>query len=200
MASVVLWVVLVAALLLFVPIKTVISPTLLLHLSAVLMLLLMIKRLGGGITETLCLYAINFKWLLTAVLVAVGFWLIDHWLMVDLFKINVLEDIANWQQANASFHYLSVFIGTVLLAPVFEELFFRGLIFRSLMQRYHVISAALVSATLFALLHWSWPEFISLFVVALIYALLAQRSKSTLTPIIAHLVHNLMTYIYYSQH
>ncbi len=176
-----------------------ISPALWIHLSATLVMLLLIIRLGGNMTDTLLLYAIKFYWFMLAVLVGVIYWYIDHWLVDQIFNTNNSESIQSWQQANSNYHFFSVFISSVIMAPVFEELFFRGLIFRSLLKQFNCIFATIVSALLFALIHWSWPEFFSLFLVGLIYAVLAYKSNSVMTPLIAHLVHNLMTYFYYIQ-
>jgi len=186
------------ALMLHFPNDSVITPNLGLHLSATLVMLLTIKRFDGDITKTLGWYWVKPQWLFLAVFIGMAFWLFDHWLLYYQFSSDSYEDIKNWQLANAEYHFLGLLIGSVFMAPIFEELFFRGLIFRGLVHKYHFIIAALTSALLFALIHWSWPEFISLFTVGVIYALMAYKSHSIFPSLIAHVTHNLLTYIYYT--
>ncbi len=196
-----LWVLSAIALLLYLPVSSVLTPALWLHLSATLLLLLLSYRLSGQRKYNLLINPVKLKWLLLSTAVGVAYWLIDHWLIdVWLNNSNNSASIESWQQANARYHWVSVFISSVIMAPVFEELFFRGLIFRALALRFNVVLAALTSAGLFALIHWSWPECISLLLVGLIYAALTHKSNSVLTPIVAHMTHNLITYLYYSQY
>lgn len=191
------WVLLAIGLLLFAPISYPITPALWLHLTTALLLVLLIKHFGASIISTIQLNTVETKWFVLTICIAVLYWLVDYWAMKFVFNINHSATITAWNQANSGYLTWSVFISSVLMAPVFEELFFRGLLFCAILRRFNEVSAALISALLFALIHWSWPEFISLFLAGLIYAGLAYKSKSVITPIIAHMVHNLMTYVYY---
>jgi membrane protease YdiL (CAAX protease family) len=197
--AVIFWIFLAVVILPFVQKSSSITPALFLHLSSILLIMFLIIRLGGQISKTLLLNKIKIVWCLVAIVIGLIYWLFDHWLMDGLFKSNSQESIKAWQLANANYHHLSVLISSVIMAPIFEELFFRGLIFNAFLKRFNVIFAAFVAASLFALIHWSWPEFISLFLVGLIYAGLAYKSNSVITPLIAHMIHNLMTYFYFIQ-
>ena len=196
-ASVVCWVLISSAFLLNLPSNSVISPAFWLHLSATLIMLLLVSRISGNIVGALYLYAIKISWVLLAVLIGIIYWYLDHWLMSTIFNTNSEASIENWNQSNAKYHVLSVFFSAVILAPLFEELFFRGLIFNCILQRFNFVSAITISSLLFTLIHWSWPEFISLFFAGVIYALMTHKSNSVMTAVIAHIVHNLMTYFYY---
>jgi sodium transport system permease protein len=78
----------------------------------------------------------------------------------------------------------------VLLAPVCEELAFRGFILVGLRQRFHPWTAILLSAFFFALYHLNVYEFIPQFVLGVILGLIATRSRSVLPGMLFHLAHN----------
>lgn len=80
-----------------------------------------------------------------------------------------------------------------LVAPVAEELLFRGAIFRYLRTRVPHWLALLVPAVLFAALHGNWVSFAPLVVLAAIYSLGYERTGRIATPIVAHACFNLHT-------
>lgn len=64
------------------------------------------------------------------------------------------------------------FIRISLLAPIVEEVLMRGYVFQGLIFNYGVIIALLVSAFLFALLHFNFVQTISAFICELVLGLL----------------------------
>src|SRR5262249_44431482 len=58
------------------------------------------------------------------------------------------------------------------LGPVLEEMVFRGFIFAGFRQRYRLPTAAILSATLFALIHVQWTLFVPLVVLGFLLATL----------------------------
>jgi len=81
---------------------------------------------------------------------------------------------------------------TVLIAPLGEEIIFRGLLYTSLRKRLGLGLAAVVSATIFAFIHhYSWLGSTMVFVdgVAWVYAF--EYTGSLLPGIIAHALGNL---------
>jgi len=86
-------------------------------------------------------------------------------------------------------HLPSFFVFTVLLHPVAEELIFRGYLYLVARQNWGDKPAALISSTLFALVHdWhAWPW---IFLASLFYIYLNNRSRSLLPSIVAHITLN----------
>ena len=76
--------------------------------------------------------------------------------LFDLVVITLVPDFTNVNDAAilemVKKHYTLMSIGTVFLAPVAEECFYRGLIFRNLYDT-HPILAYLVSIVVFSLAH-----------------------------------------------
>ncbi len=81
---------------------------------------------------------------------------------------------------------------TVLLAPITEEIAFRGAVLTALSQRGRLVSAA-ISAALFAAYHMSLAQLPYTFVLGVFLALLARRSGSLLPCILVHMANNLLT-------
>ena len=86
-------------------------------------------------------------------------------------------------------------LSIVIVAPVTEELIFRAGIFRYLRTRIPRWAAVVLSAELFALLHFDVPSFIPLFVLGLVFALAYERTGRISTTMVAHALFNLNTLI-----
>ena len=83
-------------------------------------------------------------------------------------------------------------VGAVVAAPVGEELFFRGLLFRSLRRRFRFWVSAAISAAGFGLVH-VLPLLIPLmFVVGIALAYVFERRGSLLASIAAHAAFNMI--------
>jgi CAAX protease family protein len=100
----------------------------------------------------------------------------------------------------------ATWLNAILSAPIAEEVLFRGLVFRVLLERLAVWSAVVVSALLFALIHlpYWWlsgaaaPAGLglrlgSIFAYGVFFALLYRWSGSLYAPVICHVLNNLVT-------
>jgi membrane protease YdiL (CAAX protease family) len=82
-------------------------------------------------------------------------------------------------------------LGTVLFAPVFEEIVFRGLLYASLRRRLAWPLAATLSAAIFAIAHgYGAAGFGSVFLSGLLWAIAYERTGSLLPNTAAHIVNN----------
>jgi membrane protease YdiL (CAAX protease family) len=83
----------------------------------------------------------------------------------------------------------------VVLAPITEEIVFRGVLFRALDDRFGMWPAAILSSAVFAVIHFevlfSQPlALVGLFTVGLLLAIAYHRTGSLLVPILGHAVFN----------
>lgn len=76
-----------------------------------------------------------------------------------------------------------------IIAPVFEEFLFRGILLRTL-SKYHVGFAAFATALFFGLMHGNLNQVPSAFLAGLVLAYVAIRSGSIRTPILIHMFIN----------
>jgi uncharacterized protein len=77
-------------------------------------------------------------------------------------------------------------IAAVLIAPLSEELIFRGFIYGVCKRFTDAPYAAVISALLFAVVHVHVASFVPLFVLALILVWLYERTGSLLVPMLMH--------------
>ena len=80
--------------------------------------------------------------------------------------------------------------GGVVVAPVVEEIFFRGFVFAGLCRRYEWQKAAVISSALFALIHLQLTAVIPIFILGYIFAYLYYQSDSIWPAILMHVATN----------
>lgn len=88
-----------------------------------------------------------------------------------------------------SLSIFGVFISTVIISPISEELIFRGVLLSRLKQFTPTIFAILISSLLFGSLH-SFGSIISAFVFAICMAILYLKTDNICVPILAHFLNN----------
>jgi membrane protease YdiL (CAAX protease family) len=81
-------------------------------------------------------------------------------------------------------------VGGAVIAPVVEEIFFRGFVFAGLRQAYGWKRAAVISSALFALLHLTPAAFMPIFLLGYIFAYLYHRSDSIWPATLMHVLTN----------
>ena len=78
----------------------------------------------------------------------------------------------------------------VVAAPVTEELLFRAVLYLPMRSRYGPVTAALVVSLIFTSVHAHLPGMLPLFVLALIFTWLLEKTGTLFWPILAHAVYN----------
>ncbi len=78
----------------------------------------------------------------------------------------------------------------VILAPLIEEIFFRGFLFQGFRQRYGWFASILLSSGIFAAAHLDPVSFIPTFVLGTVMAYVYHRSNSLWPGIILHFLNN----------
>ncbi|HDL64115.1 MAG TPA: CPBP family intramembrane metalloprotease [Proteobacteria bacterium] len=83
-----------------------------------------------------------------------------------------------------------LFAVAILIGPLAEELFFRGLFFPALKSKMSVSAAVISSAALFATLHLNWAGWLPIFGLGILLAYSYQKTGDLLVPIFIHAIHN----------
>lgn len=92
------------------------------------------------------------------------------------------------------------FISVVILAPIFEELIFRGMILNTL-TKYNKMFAIIVTSLLFGLLHLNITQAIPAFFMSLVLCYMYVQTDSMLVTILAHAGNNFLALMsVYSNH
>lgn len=94
--------------------------------------------------------------------------------------------------------WLQFYFGLVAVgvAPVAEELFFRGILYPTIKQGGHPRIALWGTSLFFAAIHANLMTFLPLTVLALVFVLLYERTGNLLAPIAAHAVFNLANFLW----
>jgi membrane protease YdiL (CAAX protease family) len=85
---------------------------------------------------------------------------------------------------------LVILIFAVLVAPIFEEIVFRGFAYPTLKQRWGAATALATVSAVFAIVHFHVPSIGPLFVLSLAFGLGYELTGSLLTPITIHALFN----------
>ncbi|MBL6982812.1 MAG: CPBP family intramembrane metalloprotease [Anaerolineales bacterium] len=83
-----------------------------------------------------------------------------------------------------------IFFGGAFIAPIVEEVIFRGFIFAGLKERFGWVKSALISAVLFSLIHFQLAAILPIFILGMIFAYLYHLSGSIWPAVIMHVSTN----------
>ena len=86
-------------------------------------------------------------------------------------------------------------LGIAVMAPVVEELFFRGIIFQGFSNRFRFLAAAPMSAVVFALFHIDPRVYGRIFISGVLFAFLFYRTRSLWPSIGCHVIGNTIAVI-----
>ena len=99
-----------------------------------------------------------------------------------------------WELFNKIFENDYGIYGAILkvaiIAPIVEELIFRGVIMHGLMRNYSKFTAVFTSALLFALFHLNPWQFPATFILGLILGILMVRTRNIFLCILGHAINN----------
>ena len=132
--------------------------------------------------------------------------LIFIWAMQNMIgEINIqLQSIFSppswfWELFNKIFEsdygIYGAILKVVILAPIIEELIFRGVIMHGLMRNYSKLTAVLVSALLFALFHLNPWQFPATFILGILLGIVMLRTRNIYLCILGHAINNGLVFI-----
>lgn len=109
----------------------------------------------------------NYKYLICTIFLVIGYFL---WYQssiaietekMPMFPKSVLKHLENFQGVSTSFVSIYLYGTIILVAPIFEEIFFRGIILEGFLNRYKPLAAIIASALIFGIFHLNIPQFIN---------------------------------------
>jgi membrane protease YdiL (CAAX protease family) len=116
-----------------------------------------------------------------------------------LLKVNTTTDtqevIRIFENASTVAQRIPIILLAVVIAPVAEELAFRGYLYGVIKRYFGAVPALLLSGILFALIHLNLPSFFPLLVLASVFALAYELSGSLLVPMTMHALFNALSLI-----
>lgn len=107
---------------------------------------------------------------------------------LDIIRSGTFSNNTNYRFS----HYFYVITTYCIIGPVFEELIFRGLLFRKL-EKHSLLAAVLIPSCLFGILHFT--TIIPLIGLGIVYSYATYYTNSIYPSIIAHITDNLIFYL-----
>lgn len=143
------------------------------------------------------LHAVLFGVIAACVFLPVGWWLqessirlLDH-LQKHPVKVHEQEPVQALRIVSSLFHRFVLIAVTVVLAPIAEEGFFRGILYPWIKDLGYPRVALFVTCFVFAAMHENIPAFIPLFLLSIVLILLYERTGNLLACIVTHTLFNL---------
>lgn len=106
--------------------------------------------------------------------------------------------VSPWEQSLMSNDLVSIlfYVAVVsLVAPIWEEMIFRGFLLPSITRYFRVDVAVLLSSLIFALAHFSMERLIPLTFLGMLMCVVYIRSRNILAPIILHSLWNAFAFV-----
>jgi membrane protease YdiL (CAAX protease family) len=151
-----------------------------------------------ALSHTLSFTKTAWRYYLIAIVFAVVIWLADFWLQLFFFLDDGKNDSLAIQTDIDQFGLVSIVIASCVFAPLSEELLFRGILLKGFLNRLNPLGAIFVSSFIFAGIHFSPQDFMSLFFAATGYAFLTIKAQSIRPAVLAHLINNSVSVYYLS--
>ncbi|MGM9950488.1 MAG: lysostaphin resistance A-like protein [Lysinibacillus sp.] len=91
------------------------------------------------------------------------------------------------------FVFLLMFVSLCIFTPIWEEFFFRGILFRRLALRYRTTTSAVVSSLVFGLLHFGGNSIFHAFLVGILFCYIYASTQNIWVPVILHGIGNFVS-------
>lgn len=108
-----------------------------------------------------------------------------------------MQDVVRWVLEERSLFILIclIFFG-IVVAPVIEEIVFRGFLQPALKNAFGRRYAVVVSASLFAAVHMDIYAFFPIFILGILLGYLYEKTQTLAASVIVHILHNSLTLVF----
>lgn len=121
------------------------------------------------------------------------------WYVLQVFASRLYTDFSSLNFDTYSKASKDNFIGfcllSLLIAPIFEELFFRGFIFGKLRQNFGAVVAGILNTLFFVAIHGTIVHIPVTFVLGLVLTTLYHKTDNILVSIIVHIICNSLSFL-----
>lgn len=105
------------------------------------------------------------------------------------FNPDQAQDVG-FSQLSHRYDYLLAFITLVVVAPMAEEILFRGYLFGKLKKNIPVWLAVIITSATFGLIHGSWNIGVDTFALSVVLCILRQATGSIWSSLLLHMLKN----------
>ena len=96
-------------------------------------------------------------------------------------------------EANTMWDVIALFLTVGILAPLCEELFFRGYLYHAIREKFNLTANICLTSLLFAAVHDQWFQLLPLFAAGLCLNLFYVRTKSLIATVVMHSAWNVFS-------
>lgn len=115
----------------------------------------------------------------------------DRLIQVFIPSPNYIVDLNNLLQPDNVFGYILLIIAIAIIAPIGEELLFRGFLQQFLEQHWKDITRAiLITSLFFSIIHMNPYWFIQIYILGIMLGFLSWKTNSIFPPLILHALNN----------
>lgn len=110
-----------------------------------------------------------------------------------------MQDVVRWVLEEKSlFVLVSLIFFGIVIAPVIEEIMFRGFLQPALKNFFGGRYAIVLSASLFAGVHMDIFAFFQIFILGMLLGYLYEKTQTLVASIIVHVLHNSLTLVFFT--
>ena len=154
-----------------------------------LLFIVLLKRENKSIKEYLKIHKVNIKTILGLILIS----FID--LVFNLILANILiKYIPNNSTSETELYFWSI-LHLAILAPICEEIFFRGILFQKLKEIMPLFLSIIIQGFIFGIVHGSFIQSLLAGFSGILYALVYNYKKNLTLPILIHAFNNIFLII-----
>lgn len=128
--------------------------------------------------------------LLFNILFAIGFGEILGYIVYQIapgFLKDYITDEMEFEKTSSMLSAVCLYLNVCIVAPIVEEIMFRGIIFNRLMIRWGLKVGIYTSSVVFAIPHF---EMVHAFIFGILMSLLYLKTNNIMVPIIFHIINN----------
>lgn len=140
----------------------------------------------------------KIDYLFASLLVVSYIFITYGWFDYILFSIPTGDMFESAMEYFESLPIVILLIETCIIAPIFEEVLYRGILLKGLINKYNSKRAIVYSALIFGIAHLNIPQGINAFLLGLILGTVFYYTRSIYLCMIMHFVNNLLVnFVYY---
>ncbi|MGB6127424.1 MAG: CPBP family intramembrane glutamic endopeptidase [Psychrilyobacter sp.] len=138
---------------------------------------------------------LNYKLLLSVILLIMGYYLwYQSSIGIIMDKVPLEEWIKEVEREMELHPYYEIFYGATV-APIFEEIFMRGIILAGLLSRYSPKKAIIISALIFGIWHFNIHQSVNATLIGIILGIIYYKTNSLILCITLHMTNNIFAMI-----
>lgn len=149
------------------------------------------------LTDDLRSIKLSVRFSLIAVLTGLGLFILDSLSSVYILQQSIQQQAQPVLIQAHSDGLVSSTLAVCLLAPLMEEILFRGVLLPAFAYKSKQYVGIISSAILFSVIHFSAEQAVILFIAGVCFGILRVKSHSIWPPFLAHFTNNTLTWSIY---